>query len=180
MIEVRDLVVKYGGITALQGISLNIPEGKIVSMVGANGAGKSTTINAISGMVKKVSGNVTFKGVDLNMPPQDIVKRGVVQVPEGRKIFSAISVTENIILGGFLIKDKAKIENGLERVYKLFPILEKRKKKSGSLPLPLRRRARFWHISPKARLSTGQKVQALSFLVHYLSCRGDNQDQCRR
>ena len=131
MIEVRDLVVRYGGITALQGISLNIPEGKIVSMVGANGAGKSTTINAISGMVKKVSGSISFNGKDLALPPQEIVKLGVVQVPEGRKIFSAITVKENIILGGFLIKDKARIESGLERVYKLFPILEKRKNQGG-------------------------------------------------
>ena len=131
MIEVKDLIVRYGGITALQGISLNIPEGKIVSMVGANGAGKSTTINAISGMVKKVSGSITFNGKDLSLPPQEIVKLGVVQVPEGRKIFSAISVKENIVLGGFLIKDKARIESGLERVYKLFPILEKRKNQGG-------------------------------------------------
>jgi len=131
MIEVKDLIVRYGGITALQGISLNIPEGKIVSMVGANGAGKSTTINAISGMVKKVSGSITFNGKDLSLPPQQIVKLGVVQVPEGRKIFSAITVKENIIMGGFLIKDKARIESGIERVYKLFPILEKRKNQPG-------------------------------------------------
>jgi len=131
MIEVRDLIVKYGGITALQGISLNIPEGKIVSMVGANGAGKSTTINAISGMVKKVSGSISFKGKELSLPPQQIVKLGVVQVPEGRKIFSGISVKENIILGGYLIKDKVKIEASLERIYKLFPILEKRRNQGG-------------------------------------------------
>ena len=131
MIEVKDLVVKYGGITALQGISLKIPEGKIVCMVGANGAGKSTTINAISGMVKKSAGSVTYNGVDLNLPPQKIVKRGVVQVPEGRKIFSGISVKENIILGAFLIKDKARVENNLEKIYKLFPILEKRKNQGG-------------------------------------------------
>jgi len=131
MIEVRDLVVRYGGITALQGISLNIPEGKIVSMVGANGAGKSTTINAISGMVKKAGGSITFDGRDLNLPPQAIVRRGVVQVPEGRKIFSAISVKENILLGGYLIKDKGRTESNLEMVYKLFPILEKRKNQGG-------------------------------------------------
>jgi branched-chain amino acid transport system ATP-binding protein len=78
MIEIRDLVVRYGGITALQGISLNIPEGKNVSMVGANGAGKSTTINAISGMVKKASGSITFNGKDISLPPQEIVKLGVL------------------------------------------------------------------------------------------------------
>jgi branched-chain amino acid transport system ATP-binding protein len=131
MIEVKDLVVKYGGITALQGISLNIPEGKIVSMVGANGAGKSTTINAISGVVKKASGTIMFRGTALNMPPQEIVKTGVVQVPEGRKIFSAISVRENILLGGYTIKDKGRMEAGLERAYKLFPVLEKRRNQPG-------------------------------------------------
>ena len=131
MIEIKDLVVRYGGITALQGITLNIPEGKIVTMVGANGAGKSTTINAISGMVKKAEGSVTFNGADLNLPPQEIARRGVIQVPEGRKIFSAISVKENIILGAYLIKDKAKIESNMEKVYKLFPILEKRKNQGG-------------------------------------------------
>ena len=131
MIEIKDLVVRYGGITALQGISLSIPEGKIASMVGANGAGKSTTISAISGMVKKASGSVTFNGSDLSLPPQEIVKRGVVQVPEGRKIFSGITVKENIIMGAYTIKDKARIESGLERVYKLFPILEKRKNQGG-------------------------------------------------
>ena len=131
MIEIKDLVVRYGGITALQGISINIPEGKIVSMVGANGAGKSTTINAISGMVKKAGGSIAFNGKDLGLPPQEIVKRGVVQVPEGRKIFSAITVRENIILGGYLINDKSRTDNNLERVYKLFPILEKRKNQGG-------------------------------------------------
>ena len=131
MIEIKDLVVRYGGITALQGITLSIPEGKIVSMVGANGAGKSTTINAISGMVKKAGGSITFNGDDLNLPPQEIVKRGVVQVPEGRKIFSAISVKENILMGAYLIKDKARIDSNLEKVYKLFPILEKRKNQGG-------------------------------------------------
>ena len=131
MIEIKDLVVRYGGITALQGISLNIPEGKIVSMVGANGAGKSTTINAISGVVKKAAGTITFNGSDLGLPPQEIVKRGVVQVPEGRKIFSAISVKENIILGAYLTRDKARVENNMEKVYKLFPVLEKRKNQGG-------------------------------------------------
>lgn len=131
MIEIKDLVVRYGGITALQGISLNIPEGKIISMVGANGAGKSTAINAISGMVKKASGSISFEGRDLNLPPQEIVKLGVIQVPEGRKIFSGISVKENIIMGGYLVRDKAKTENNLQKVYKLFPVLEKRKNQSG-------------------------------------------------
>ena len=131
MIEIKDLVVKYGGITALQGISLNIPDGKIISMVGANGAGKSTTINVISGMVKKVSGSITFNGVDLALPPQEIVRKGIVQVPEGRKIFSGITVNENILLGGYLIRDKERTARNLKKVYNIFPILEKRKNQGG-------------------------------------------------
>lgn len=131
MLEIKDLVVRYGGITALQGISLSIPKGKIVSMVGANGAGKSTTINAVSGMVKKVSGSITFNGHSLDIPPQKIVRLGIAQVPEGRKIFSAISVKENLLMGAYSIRDKGRIETNLEKTYKLFPILEKRKNQTG-------------------------------------------------
>ena len=90
MIEVKDLRVHYGGIVALDGISLSIPDGKIISIVGANGAGKSTTINAISGMVKIQSGSVTLDGESLLVSPQEIVKRGIVQVPEGRRIFPLV------------------------------------------------------------------------------------------
>ncbi len=131
MLEIKNLVVKYGGITALQGISLSIPEGKIVSMVGANGAGKSTTINAVSGMVRKVSGEILFRGKSIDIAPQKIVRLGVIQVPEGRKIFSAISVKENILMGAYAVRDKARIEANLERMYKLFPILEKRRNQAG-------------------------------------------------
>ncbi|MCK5006352.1 MAG: ATP-binding cassette domain-containing protein, partial [Spirochaetales bacterium] len=98
MIEVKDLRVNYGGIVALDGISLIIPDGKIISIVGANGAGKSTTINAISGMVKIQSGSVTLDGKSLLISPQKIVKRGIVQVPEGRRIFPTITVKENLVL----------------------------------------------------------------------------------
>ena len=131
MLEIRNLVVRYGGITALQGISLAIPEGKIVSMVGANGAGKSTAINAVSGVVRKVSGEILYQGASLELPPQNIVRLGIVQVPEGRKIFSAISVKENILMGAYTLKDKAKVEENLSRMYRLFPILEQRKSQPG-------------------------------------------------
>ncbi|MFA6508487.1 MAG: ABC transporter ATP-binding protein [Treponemataceae bacterium] len=131
MLEVKNLVVRYGGITALQGVSFSIPEGKIVSMVGSNGAGKSTAINAVSGMVKKAAGEILFDGVNLNLPPQKIVRLGVVQVPEGRKIFSAISVKENILMGAYAVNDAARIEANLEKMYKLFPILSKRKNQAG-------------------------------------------------
>ncbi len=131
MLEIRNLVVRYGGITALQGISLAIPEGKIVSIVGANGAGKSTAINTVSGMVKKVSGEILFKGTSLALPPQNIVRLGIVQVPEGRKIFSAISVKENILMGAYTVQDKEKVEENLRKMYGLFPILEQRKNQPG-------------------------------------------------
>ena len=131
MIEVRDLHVRYGGIVALDGISLDIPDGKIISIVGANGAGKSTTINALSGMVKIHSGLITQDGESLNLPPQEIVKRGVVQVPEGRRIFPTITVRENLILGAYIVRDRRKIEAGLQRVFNLFPILKERQNQLG-------------------------------------------------
>jgi branched-chain amino acid transport system ATP-binding protein len=131
MIEVRDLHVRYGGIVALAGISLDIPDGKIISIVGANGAGKSTTINAISGMVKIHSGAITQEGESLHLPPQEIVKRGIVQVPEGRKIFPTITVKENLILGAYIVKDKRTIERSMERVFNLFPILKERQSQLG-------------------------------------------------
>jgi branched-chain amino acid transport system ATP-binding protein len=131
MIEVKDLRVHYGGIVALDGISLSIPDGKIISIVGANGAGKSTTINAISGMVKIHSGSVTLDGESLFLPPQEIVKRGIVQVPEGRRIFPTITVKENLILGAYIVKNKKKIGRNMEQVFHLFPILEERQNQLG-------------------------------------------------
>ena len=131
MIEVRDLQVRYGGIVALEGISLDIPDGKIISIVGANGAGKSTTINAISGMVKIHGGSITLDGESLALPPQEIVKRGIVQVPEGRRIFPTITVKENLILGAYIVKDKRKIEDSMDRVFGLFPILKERQNQPG-------------------------------------------------
>jgi len=131
MIEVRDLRVHYGGIVALDGISLQIPDGKIVSIVGANGAGKSTTINAISGMVRIQSGTITYDGHSLLLPPQAIVKRGIVQVPEGRKIFPTITVRENLILGAYTVGDRRRVAAAMERVFGLFPILKERQDQAG-------------------------------------------------
>lgn len=131
MIEVRDLHVHYGGIVALDGISLIIPDGKIISIVGANGAGKSTTINAISGMVRIDSGSITQDGQSLLLPPQEIVKRGIVQVPEGRRIFPTITVKENLILGAYVVKDGRKIKASMERVFTLFPALKERQNQLG-------------------------------------------------
>jgi len=131
MIVVKDLHVHYGGIVALDGISLTIPDGQIISIVGANGAGKSTTINAISGMVKIHSGSITENGQSLLIPPQAIVKRGIVQVPEGRRIFPSISVKENLILGAYIIREKKKTADSMERVFGLFPILKERMNQLG-------------------------------------------------
>jgi len=131
VIEIKDLRVHYGGIVALDGISLTIPDGKIISIVGANGAGKSTTINAISGMVKIQSGSVTLDGENLLISPQKIVKKGIVQVPEGRRIFPTITVKENLLLGAFIIRNKKKIGQNMERVFNLFPILEERQDQLG-------------------------------------------------
>ncbi|TVQ39046.1 MAG: ABC transporter ATP-binding protein [Spirochaetaceae bacterium] len=131
MIEVQNLTVRYDEITALHGISMSIPEGRIVTIVGANGAGKSTTINAISGMVKRAEGRITFNGQPLDQSPQRIVRKGIVQVPEGRRIFPSISVKENLIMGAYTVRDKARQQENIERAYRLFPVLEQRKNQPG-------------------------------------------------
>jgi len=131
MIEVKDITVRYGGVTALADVSLTIPDGKIVSIVGANGAGKSTTINAITGMVTIAKGEIFSDGRRLKLPPHEIVKRGIVQVPEGRKIFSSITVRENLILGAYMVRDKKKIEQNMEKVFDQFSVLRERQHQSG-------------------------------------------------
>ncbi len=131
MIEVKDLRVRYGGIVALDGISLRIPDGRIVSIVGANGAGKSTTINAISGMVRADSGTISMDGQSLAVAPQEVVRRGVVQVPEGRKIFPTITVRENLILGAYIVRERREMAARMERVFTLFPILKERQNQLG-------------------------------------------------
>lgn len=131
MIEVKEITVRYGGITALDRISLTIPDGKMISIVGANGAGKSTTINALSGMVPLTGGEILFEGRKVVLAPHLIARQGVVQVPEGRKIFSSITVKENLLLGAYRIRDRRRIEENLKKVYKTFPILEKRQGQPG-------------------------------------------------
>jgi branched-chain amino acid transport system ATP-binding protein len=131
MIEVKDITVRYGGVTALADVSLTIPDGKIISIVGANGAGKSTTINAITGMVNIAKGEIFSDGRRLNLPPHEIVKKGIVQVPEGRKIFSSITVKENLILGAYMVRDKRKIEQNMQKVFDQFSVLRERQHQSG-------------------------------------------------
>jgi branched-chain amino acid transport system ATP-binding protein len=131
MIEVKNITVRYGGVTALDDVSLTISDGKIISIVGANGAGKSTSINAITGMVNLSGGEIFFDGQRLNIPPHEIVKKGIVQVPEGRKIFSSITVKENLILGAYMIRDKKRIEQNMKKVFDQFPVLRERQHQSG-------------------------------------------------
>jgi len=131
MIEARNLTVRYGGVTALDDVSLVIPDGKIISIVGANGAGKSTTINAISGMVPIAKGGILLNGERLTLRPHEIVKQGIVQVPEGRKIFSSITVKENLILGAYMIRDKKKVDQNMKKVFDRFSVLRERQHQSG-------------------------------------------------
>ncbi len=135
MLKIDNLSVHYGGIHALQGIGLEVPDGKIVSLIGANGAGKSTTLKAIVGLVKTTSGAVSWNGETLTgLPTKDVVERGVVLVPEGRRVFPNLTVDENLTLGAYARSDKAAIAADRRRVFGLFPRLEERKRqKAGTL-----------------------------------------------
>ena len=135
MLEIKNLSVYYGGIHALQGIDLEIPDKKIVTLIGANGAGKSTTLRAIAGLVKPSSGEVLLQGsVISGRPTLEIVQKGVALVPEGRRIFSNLSVEENLLLGAYSRTDKKAVIADLEHVYELFPRLkERRAQKGGTL-----------------------------------------------
>ena len=127
LLSIRDLVVHYGVIRALSGISLEVPEGRIVALIGANGAGKSTTLRAISGLVRATSGSVEFQGRSIaGLPSHEIVALGVAQAPEGRGIFLNLTVTENLDLGAYLRRDRAGVDADRERAYALFPILKER------------------------------------------------------
>ncbi len=127
LLEVKDLNVYYGAIHALQGISFGLEEGEIVSLIGANGAGKSTTLKTISGLLYPRSGSVKLRGQDLtSVQAQNIVKLGVVHVPEGRKIFAPLTVQENLEMGAFTRMDKAEIQANMQRVFKSFPRLKER------------------------------------------------------
>ncbi|MFO7741887.1 MAG: ABC transporter ATP-binding protein [Anaerolineae bacterium] len=127
LLEVSDLHVYYGAIHALQGISFNVEEGEIVTLIGANGAGKSTTLNTISGLVRARGGSIKFKGQEITRTPAyDIVKMGIVQVPEGRQIFAPLTVRENLDMGAYARDDPKGIKASLERVYRSFPRLKER------------------------------------------------------
>lgn len=127
LLEVKDLVVSYGGIEALKGISFSVDEGQIVTLIGANGAGKSTTLRAITGIVPVKSGTITYNGEDITgMDTQKVVERGIALVPEGRRVFANLTVLENLKIGAYLRKDTAQIQKDIEYIYKLFPRLQER------------------------------------------------------
>ena len=135
MLEIRDLHVHYGGIHALKGISLDVPKGSVVTLIGANGAGKSSTLRAIAGLIKNKRGHISWKGVDISgKNPVDIVKAGIVMSPEGRRIFAHLTVLENLHLGAYSRSDKPAIAKDIEWVFELFPRLSERcNQKGGTL-----------------------------------------------
>ncbi len=135
MLEVKNLEVYYGVICALKGISFEVNEGEIVSLIGANGAGKTTMMQSVVGLIPKKSGSVIFDGKDITkMPCHKIVQLGMTQVPEGRRIFQELSVYENLMMGAYTVKDQQKFKAELEKIYDLFPRLaERRNQIAGTL-----------------------------------------------
>ncbi len=135
MLKVTDLHVSYGGIKAIRGINIGIEENKIVTLIGANGAGKSSTLRAIMNLTKKESGKVEYRGEDItDFKTMDIVKKGISLSPEGRRVFSNLTVEENLILGAYTRKDNIEIRKDIKKIYELFPRLEERSwQKAGTL-----------------------------------------------
>ena len=126
-LEIRDLHVSYGGIRALKGVDLTVEEGQIVTLIGANGAGKSTALRAISGLQRPQSGSILYGGEELvGLPAKEIVRRGIIHVPEGRRVFPDMTVAENLKIGAFLRTDKGGIADDMDYVHSLFPRLKER------------------------------------------------------
>ncbi|MCD1655289.1 ABC transporter ATP-binding protein [Treponema zuelzerae] len=127
MLKLEDVSVFYDGIHALQGVSIDVPEGKIVSLIGANGAGKSTTLKSIVGLVRPASGSISWHGREISAAQtKDIVRRGIVLVPEGRRVFPNLTVEENLALGAYSRTDRSEVKKDREMVYDLFPRLRER------------------------------------------------------
>ena len=135
MLQVRNLDIFYGSVQTVRGVSLNVSEGEVISIVGSNGAGKTTILNALSGLLPIKSGEVVFSGAKIDgLAPHKIVELGLVQVPEGRLVFPEMTLYENLLIGGFSKASRNHIETNLEEVYQFFPVLEKRKNQvAGSL-----------------------------------------------
>lgn len=135
LLEVKNLKVNYGLITAVKGVSFEVNEGEIVSLIGANGAGKTTIMQAISGLLPKSGGSVFFDGDDItHLPAHKLIAKGLTQVPEGRRVFQELSVKDNLSLGAYSVKDSKKVKEAYEKVYEIFPLLKERSKQvSGTL-----------------------------------------------
>jgi branched-chain amino acid transport system ATP-binding protein len=129
MLELKDLAVNYGSITALHDVSLNVIKGAIVTLIGANGAGKSTTLRTVSGLLKARHGSIRYEGEEIShLPAHRIVERGISHVPEGRMIFANLTVRENLLMGAYLRKDRNKLESDFGFVFEVFPRLKERAK----------------------------------------------------
>src|SRR6266705_2069233 len=129
MLELSNLAVNYGSITALHDVSLTVEKGAIVTLIGANGAGKSTTLRTVSGLLRKQRGSIRYENEEIgHEPPHRIVARGISQVPEGRMIFANLTVRENLLMGAYLRKDRSQIGKEFEFVYSIFPRLKERER----------------------------------------------------
>ncbi len=127
MLKVRDLEAGYGRMPAIHGVSFDVEEGKIVAILGSNGAGKTTTLKTVTGVLKATAGSVEYKGENLiGVPSHLMVTKGISMVPEGRHLFPKLSILDNLMMGAYTIKDKAKIEQTLQTIYNIFPILKER------------------------------------------------------
>jgi len=132
MFKIDNLFVSYDSIEALHGISMHIESGEVVALIGSNGAGKSTLLNTISGLIHPVKGTIVYKGEEIHkLAPNEVVSRGICQVPEGRRIFYSMTVQENLDMGAHLLRDQAQIGQNLERVFQLFPRLAERRHQEG-------------------------------------------------
>jgi branched-chain amino acid transport system ATP-binding protein len=128
LLELEDVHAYYGAIHALQGVSLFVNEGEIVTLIGANGAGKTTTLNAISGLVRAREGNIRLDGQEIGATaPHDVVTKGIVQVPEGRRVFARLTIEENLRMGGYTVSREAEVRSGIDRAYEMFPRLKERR-----------------------------------------------------
>ncbi len=135
MLELRHIYTRYGKVECLKGISFSLKEGEIVALLGANGAGKTTVLKTISGLIHPVAGEILFRGKSIStLSPEEIVALGIAHIPEGRKIFQRLNVSENLELGAFIRRDKQEIQKDLEEIFEIFPILKERlKQKAGTL-----------------------------------------------
>jgi branched-chain amino acid transport system ATP-binding protein len=133
LLKIVDLKLNYGPITALKGVDLVVPEGQIVAILGANGAGKTSLLKTVSGLLKPASGEIIYDGVNIaGKPAHKVAKQGIMQSPEGRFVLVGLTVEENLLVGGYNIKDKAELARNFERVYSLFPRLKERAKQQSS------------------------------------------------